>query len=296
MALFGKRNTEVDTRAKTDQDRLARGGLPLGAEHRLNDLRKNGKFFTSILSVNELALAATGGVRPLGQVMGSTVYHVGWQFTPLYRSTELTALSHAQYQARLLAISRLQQEARLLGAHGVIGVRLERRAYAWGENLIEFSARGTAVALPEKPVPEHPFVCALSGQEFYALQRGGFSPVGFTFGTCTYYHVASVSNQWVTQGGIFGVGTLQNMELTDYTQAVYTARHIAMTQMTREAAQVSAEGIVGVTIEKSIQTHEVEVNNAPRRDLIVEFTALGTAIVTASADTLTVDYALPLTD
>ena len=296
MALFGKRNTEVDTRAKTDQDRLARGGLPLGAEHRLNDLRKNGKFFTSNLSVNELALASTEGVRPLGQVMGSTIYHVGWQYTPLYRSTELVALSHAQYQARLLAISRLQQEAQLLGAHGVIGVRLERQAYAWGENLIEFAARGTAVALPEKPVPEHPFVCALSGQEFYALQRGGFSPVGFTFGTCTYYHVASVSNQWVTQGGIFGVGTLQNMELTDYTQAVYTARHIAMTQMTREAAQVSAEGIVGVTIEKSIQTHEVEVNNAPRRDLIVEFTALGTAIVTAGADTLTVDYALPLTD
>jgi len=89
---------------------------------------------------------------------------------------------------------------------------------------------------------------------------------------------------------------LQNMELTDYTQAIYTTRHLAMTQMNNEASRVSAEGIVGVTIEKSIQTREVEVNNAPRRDLIVEFTALGTAIVTAGADTLTVDYALPLTD
>ena len=296
MALFGKRDTEVDTRAKSDQDRLARGGLPGGAERRLNALRQNGKFFTSNLSVNELIVAATEGVRPLGQVMGSTVYHVGWQFTPLYRSTELTALSHAQYQARLLAISRLQQEARLLGAHGVIGVRLERQAYAWGENLIEFSARGTAVALPEMPVPEHPFVCALSGQEFYALRRGGFFPVGFAFGTCTYYHVASSSNQWVTQGGIFGVGSLQNIELTDYTQAIYTARQLAMTQMSHEATRVSAEGIVGVTIEKSIQTREVEVNNTPRRDLVVEFTAMGTAIVAAGSDMLTVDYALPLSD
>jgi uncharacterized protein YbjQ (UPF0145 family) len=248
------------------------------------------------LSVNELALAATEGVRPLGQVMGSTVYHVGWQYTPLYQSTELVALSHAQYQARLLAISRLQQEARLLGAHGVIGVRLERQAYTWGENLIEFTARGTAVALPEMPVPEHPFVCALSGQEFYALRRGGFFPVGFAFGTCTYYHVASSSNQWMTQGGIFGVGSLQNIELTDYTQAIYTTRHLAMTQMNHEASRVSAEGIVGVTIEKSIQTREVEVNKIPRRDLVVEFTALGTAIVAAGSDTLTVDYALPLSE
>ena len=294
MSLFDKRNSDVDARAKSDLDRLARGGLPAGAERRLNALRQSGTFFTSNLSVNELALAATEGVRPLGQVMGSTVYHVGWQFTPLYRSTELTALSHAQYHARLLAISRLQQEARLLGAHGVIGVHLERQAYTWGENLIEFSARGTAVALPEMPLPEHPFVCALSGQEFYALRRGGFFPVGFAFGTCTYYHVATSSNQWVTQGGVFGGGSLQNMELTDYTQAIYTTRHLAMTQMNNEASRVSAEGIVGVTIEKSIQTREVEVNQIPRRDLVVEFTAMGTAIVAAGPDTLAVDYGLSL--
>jgi len=294
MSLFGKRNVEIDTQAQTDQERLARGGLPLGAELRLNDLRQNGKFFTSNLTINELALAATENIRPLGQVMGSTIYHVGWQYTPLYQSTELVALSHAQYHARLLAVSRLQQEARLLGAHGVIGVRLERQAYSWGENLLEFAARGTAVALPNMPVPEHPFVCALSGQEFYALRRGGFFPVGFAFGTCTYYHVADYSNQWVTQGGLFGVGSLQNQELTDYTQAVYHARHAAMIQMSNEAARVSAEGVVGVTIEKSIQTYEVEINKQPRRDLIVEFTALGTAVVASGTDTLAIDYALPL--
>ena len=293
MSLFGKRNADVDTRAQTDQERLAQGGLPLGAELRLNDLRQNGKFFTSNLTINELALAATEGVRPLGQVMGSTIYHVGWQYTPLYQSTELVALSHAQYHARLLAISRLQQEARLLGAHGVIGVRLERQAYEWGENLLEFAARGTAVSLPDLPVPKHPFVCALSGQEFYALRRGGFFPVGFAFGTCVYYHVASYITQWVNQGGIFGGGMI-NQELTDYTQAVYIARNAAMSQMETEAARVSAEGIVGVTVEKSIQTYEVEVNKTPRRDLIVELTALGTAVVASGADTLAVDYALPL--
>ena len=53
------------------------------------------------------------GVRPLGQVMGSTVYHVGWQFQPTYQSTELVTMSHAQRQARHLALGRLQQEAKL---------------------------------------------------------------------------------------------------------------------------------------------------------------------------------------
>ena len=76
MSLFDKRNSDVDARAKSDLDRLARGGLPAGAERRLNALRQNGTFFTSNLSVNELVMTMTEGVRPLGQVMGSTVYHV----------------------------------------------------------------------------------------------------------------------------------------------------------------------------------------------------------------------------
>ena len=294
MALFGKRSTPSDELARADQERLARGGLPLGAERRLTALRQSGTLFTSSLSVNELALTASEGVRPLGQVMGSTVYHVGWQYTPMYTSTELVLLSHAQYHARLLAVSRLQQEARLLGAHGVIGVRLERQAYDWGTNLLEFAARGTAVSVPGLPVPEHPFVCALSGQEFYALRRGGFFPVGFAFGTCTYYHVASYTTQWVQQGGFFG-GGMMNQELTDCTQAVYIARHAAMSRLTDEALRVSAEGVVGVTIEDSIHPYEVEINDQKRRDLVVEFTALGTAVVASGGDTLTVDYAVPMT-
>ena len=108
----------------------------------------------------------------------------------------------------------------MLGAHGVVGVRLERQAFEWGSNLIEWTARGTAVRLDGEPVPARPFVCALSGQEFWALRQAGCAPVGFAFGCCVYYHVASYSTQWATQGGLFG-GYAGNIELTDYTQAVY---------------------------------------------------------------------------
>ncbi len=291
MPLFGKQpvNTKAQSRAKTDQERLSSGGLPLGAERRLTEIRQNGRFFTSNLSVNELALAASEGLRPLGQVMGSTVYYVGWQYTPMYSSSELSTISQANTHARQLALSRLQQEAKLLGASGVIGVRLERKSYDWGANLIEFAASGTAVALPDGPAPQHPFVCALSGQEFYALRRGGFFPVGFAFGTCTYYHVATQTNRWASQ-------SWSNVELTDYSKAVYHARRSAMTRLSKDAAHVKADGVVGVTIEPYINTHEVEVNDQPRRDLIVEFTALGTAIVADGPDTLTIDYGLPLTD
>lgn len=299
MPLFGRRTPE-DAARQERQERsraeLERGGLTLDAEHRLRTLHDRPQFFTSNLSVNEFVLAASQGIRPLGQVMGSTVYHVGWQFQPIYQSMELSTLSHAQHHARALALGRLQQEAKLLGAHGVVGVRLERQSYEWGDNLIEWTARGTAVVINGDPPSNLPFVCALSGQEYWTLRQAGYHPVGFAFGTCVFYHVASYSTQWATQGGLWG-GGYGNMELTDYTQAVYTARHAAQTRMGEDAARVHADGIIGVTVEPDIRTFEVELqNDQKRRDLIVSFTALGTSVVANREQLPQIDYLVPLTD
>ncbi len=297
MALFGKTPTPEDERRKHSQDQIARGGLPLDAERRLAGLARKDKpgFFTSSLSVNEFVLGASEGVRPLGQVMGSSVYHVGWQYTPMYASGELAMLTHAHTEARRLSLGRLQQEAQLLGAHGVVGVRLERKSYEWGDNLLEFTAIGTAVTLAGRPKPEVPFVSALSGQDWYALHQAGYQPVGFAYGTCVYYLVAGYATQWATQGGMWG-GGYGNMELTDYTKAVYTARHAAQTRLASEAARAGADGVVGMTIEPWIRTYEVEVNNQTRRDLLVHFTAFGTAIAARGGSHPPIDYALPLTD
>ena len=298
MPLFGRQSPEDKARQERrerSQAQLERGGLTLDAEERLRALAGRPQFFTSNLSVNEFVLAASDGVRPLGQVMGSTVYHVGWQYQPVWQSMELVTLSHAQHQARSLALSRLQQEAKLLGAHGVIGVRLERQSYEWGQNLIEWTVRGTAVSLDGEPVPSLPFVCALSAQEYWTLRQAGVTPVGFAFGTCVYYHVASYTTQWATQGGLLGGGYAGNIELTDYTQAVYVARHAAMSRLTDDARRENADGVVGVTIEPDIRTFEVELqNDQKRRDLIVQFTALGTSVVSRGADIPRIDYALPL--
>ena len=86
---------------------LQRGGLPLRAQRRLSEMSRN-ELFTSDLSVNEFALAHSIGLRPLGQVMGSSIYHVGWQQSPgtwagwqaAGVSQELTTLSEAWNTAR----------------------------------------------------------------------------------------------------------------------------------------------------------------------------------------------------
>src|SRR6059058_5215347 len=103
-------------------------GLPAAARQRLTDMRggagKRG-LFTSDLSVNEFLLVKQAGFDPVGLVLGSSIYHIGFQMGRWSKNQELDTLTQAMYQARELAMSRMEAEADALGADGIIGVRLE---------------------------------------------------------------------------------------------------------------------------------------------------------------------------
>ena len=81
--------------------------LPEGASRRLAEL-ENG-LFTSDLSVNEFLLIKEVGFHPLGFVMGSSIYHTGIQTRKWGQSQELTKLTEAMYNARELAMTRMEE-------------------------------------------------------------------------------------------------------------------------------------------------------------------------------------------
>ena len=287
MKLFGFGGSDEDDaareRAEASMRSIQAGGLPISATERLKGAARE-DFFTSNLSVNELLLTRECGFEPLGQVMGSSVYNVGWQYLPTgwgVASGELSMITQAHYQARHLALGRLRQEAKLLGADGVVGVRLGRSGFDWGTGMLEFVAFGTAVRKTGTP-PSHvePFVSALSGADHWALREAGYRPVGFCLGNCTWYQVASYNTMQVQQGGLFG-GGWRNQELVEYTQALYTSRELAMNRMEHEAAAVGADGIVGAFVEAHTEIREVG-DKPPRPDLVATFTAIGTAVVRES--------------
>src|SRR4026209_326290 len=129
--------------------------------------------FTSDLSVNEFLLVREAGFRPLGLVLGSSIYHVGFQFGRWNKNQELDTLSQAMYHARELAMTRMEVEADQLGADGIVGVRLDIGRYEWGENMAEFIAIGTAIRhrggeLHRAP-NGRPFTSDLTGQDFWTL-------------------------------------------------------------------------------------------------------------------------------
>src|SRR5260221_562818 len=122
-------------------------GVPQDAIKRLAELTpgKAGGIFTSDLSVNEFLLVREAGFRPLGLVLGSSIYHVGLQIGRWSKNQELDVLSQAMYHARELAMTRMEVEARTLGADGVVGVRLDVEMKEFGTDIAEFIAIGTAV-------------------------------------------------------------------------------------------------------------------------------------------------------
>src|SRR6202453_238717 len=134
----------------TDQksgDVGAPAGVPQDAMRRLAELEpgKAGSIFTSDLSVNEFLLVREAGFRPLGMVLGSSIYHVGLQLGRWSQNMELESLSQAMYHARELAMTRMEAEAAALDADGIVGVRLEIEFKEFGNDLAEFIAVGTAV-------------------------------------------------------------------------------------------------------------------------------------------------------
>lgn len=227
------------------------------------------QFFTSDLSVSEFLLVKEVGFQPLGLVMGSSIYHIGAQQLS-QQPQELTTLTQALYQARELSMVRMEEEADALGADGIVAMRLTLNVHAWGTNVVEFVAIGTAVRHVQSPGTFRtgegkPFTSDLSGQDFWTLLNAGYRPLGFVMGNCVYYvGPPPAPNQQSV-----------NQELAGATQALYDARELAMERMQVEAESLQAEGIVGVLVEETNHTWG---------PTILEFSAVGTAVVAIRKD------------
>jgi uncharacterized protein YbjQ (UPF0145 family) len=154
-----------------------------------------------------------------------------------------------------------------------VGVRLVVNRQEWGENLSEFMAIGTAIRhtggdASYKTVDNRPFTSDLSGQDFWTLLKTGYRPVSLVMGTCVYH----VAHQGMMQA-LKRVG--RNVEMENFTQALYDARELALSRMQAEAEREQAEGIVGARVEETSYGWGSHV---------IEYFAVGTAVRPISED------------
>jgi uncharacterized protein YbjQ (UPF0145 family) len=292
---------------REDQESLARieaGGIPIAAERRLRELRgvpgkEGGRAgsFTSDLSVSGFALCHQLGLEPLSQVMGSSIYQMGYQSgweARGYRGTaliELDTLSQALNEVRERALHRLAEEARQIGADAVVGV--ETRAGeselsgGGGQLALEHMVLGTAVRRREARSDRssgigQPVMTELSVADYALLLRAGIEPAGIVAWSSVFF--ASYAYSGMLGGGQGMMSSMQPYELSEFTQALYNARERTMGQINRQAAALGASGVVGVRIGHTIRPHTLSsgmgggFGASELRGMMVTFNAIGTAI------------------
>jgi uncharacterized protein YbjQ (UPF0145 family) len=110
----------------------------------------DGRAFTSDLSAQDFFRLLAAGAVPVAFVLGTCVYHIAHQsamqsLRQVGQNQEMMQFTQGVYEARELALTRMQAEATAARSSGIVGVTVEVKNHVWGEHATEFLATGTAV-------------------------------------------------------------------------------------------------------------------------------------------------------
>jgi uncharacterized protein YbjQ (UPF0145 family) len=243
----------------------------------------------SALSTQEFSAIKEVGFDPVGQVLGTAVFHIGyagnWGCAGAWSGYGGMGIGPAQvssgswapysqlvktlYAARRLALARATAECKALGGDGIVGVTLRVGHFPAGG--LEFTALGTAVRARSKTRPAQPFTSHVTGQAFAKLIHTGWVPTGLVLGIS----IATRHDDWLTRGQTrWRAG---NQEVVGYTELINNARHDARDQLRRNAEQHGGEGVVVDEVELKIGERECPAYEGAK-DHVAEAVFLGTSI------------------
>jgi uncharacterized protein YbjQ (UPF0145 family) len=199
----------------------------------------SGGSMTSDLSIDEECNLHSIGWEPIELVCGVSLHAVPlgvWN----WGQGEITYASSAFARSFVSATDRIHAECAKAGGHGVVGVRVERAIH---RNHIDVVLVGTAVRpTGAKRVPAASvFVSDLSGRDFTLLHASGWAPLGLAAGASFVYAPRRSVGVAMKQKG-------QNVELTNFTEAMYSARESAMERMQQSALALGGTGVVEVKV------------------------------------------------
>ena len=207
--------------------RSSGASLPLRAQERLGEIGKaGGGFFTSDLSVGEFALADSIGCGRCAQVMGSSIYHVGWQQRPGSSALQMGGISQELRScprpgtpracARSAGSSRRRS---CVGATRSSACRFDRRPPRLGRRRDRVRRRRHRRAQRERRARGAAALTDLSGQDYWKLWQRGTGRSASSGPPRVYYIVPGFATQRAQRAGS---ASWANQELTDFTRASTT--------------------------------------------------------------------------
>ena len=227
--LGGDLGGSVDIKAEMRSAAEALGKAP----------KTSGARMTSDLSIDEELVLHSIGWEPVELVSGVSMHSVPmgvWN----WGQGEISYASAAYARSFANATTRLHDQCTKAGGHGVVGVHVE---WAVERHHVDVALTGTAVrpvgakSLGSDPV----FVSDLSGRDFTLLHTAGWAPLGLAAGASFVYAPRRSAGAAMKQKS-------QNVELTNFTEAMYSARESAMERMQQSALALGGTGVVEVKV------------------------------------------------
>jgi hypothetical protein len=263
--------------------------------------------FSSGLTVPDFAACLQMGLRPVGLVQGFCAMQWGWYGagSPYMRGMspyapaggggayaqswycphgmvsaehrmwgqnyEQVWVEQAWLQGFQAAFGRLIEEAKEVGAHGVIGVTDTSHSLV-DTNIAEFHVLGTAVVVDGAPPPPkgEPWTTYLAGQRLAKLIEAGFMPISVVATIASVRVWAYCMTEYLMGGGasMWGQGGMAVRDVEQISAGLLAARSLARDHARR---QLGADTLHGASITNS----EREIGGG---DHVFECTVRGTRV------------------
>jgi uncharacterized protein YbjQ (UPF0145 family) len=211
----------------------------------------------------ELYCQLDAGYVPVQFVFGNVAYSIGvgggllGGLKSLSRG-EIKEFSDVFNATRHLALKRLVDGARAVGANSVVGIKTVIQPF---QGIHEMFMMGTASRHPALPAQHTtaPITSDLTCEEMWNMTSLGYMPLKLVLGTAVY-------SLGVVGGFKAMLKSFSRGEVNELTTLIYDAREHAIGLIRAEADAIGADDVVG------IKTHVHEHGS------LLEFMAIGTAV------------------
>jgi hypothetical protein len=235
--------------------------------------------FTSGLTVPDFAACLQMGLEPVGYVQGFCVMKWGYQgyelragwrpkgsdYSETWRCPHgMVSMEHRMWgqnceqpwvarswgRGFASAYGRMVEEARSLGAHGIVGV-VDTTAPLSDLGVLEFRIQGTAVRVADGPAPigKRVWTTYLAGQRLAKLVEAGFAPISVAAAMASVRVWAYCVTSYLTEGSNSPWGNQSpGAEIEQTAKA-----HMAVRRLAREhvRSQLGEDSLHGASLKTS---------------------------------------------
>jgi uncharacterized protein YbjQ (UPF0145 family) len=222
--------------------------------------------FTTSADAQELFCLTDAFYEPVSFVFGNVAYSIGMAGHAMGSLRQMAKGEVASYSdifntTRNLALQRITDEAKALGANSVVGIRTTIVPFGI-HGVQEMVMIGTAAKNSElnNLVPNGVITSDLTAEETWNIAKLNYLPMQLVLGTSVY-------SLGIAGGIKSSIQELMHGEVDSMTKMVYGARENSINKLKQQAAEIGADDVLG------IKTYIYDLGNS-----LVEFLAIGTTV------------------